>query len=318
MNLLHFKYAVEIAKTKSISKAAENLYMGQPNLSRAIKELEEHLGITIFRRTSRGITVTAEGEEFLQYASSIISQVEQVEDIYINGKRKQRRFSASVPRTTYITEAFTLFCKQMPTDNPAEFFYKETNSMRTIRNVTREEYDLGIIRYQINFEKYFKSMFIEKRLVSECVNEFKYVLIMSKNHPLAKKEVIDPHDLSDYIEITHADPYVPSMPLIDVKKSELSEFVDKRIFVFERASQFELLSNVPTTFMWMSPISAEFMDKYGLVEKKCSGIKRVYKDVLIYRKGYKLSELDNMFINLVRQTGEKYSNASDSSGRNEK
>lgn len=306
MNLLHFKYAVEIAKTKSISKAAENLYMGQPNLSRAIKELEEHLGITIFRRTSRGITVTAEGEEFLQYASRIIAQVEQVEDLYINGTRKKNQFSASVPRTTYISEAFTAFCKQMSTENPAEYFYKETNSMRTIRNVTHEEYNLGIIRYQINFEKYFKSMFTEKKLVSEAVNDFSYVLVMSKHHPLADKETIDSQDLADFIEITHADPYVPSMPLIDVKKSELSEFVDKRIFVFERGSQFELLSNVHTTFMWMSPISDEIKNKYDLVVKKCSGSNKVYRDVLIYRKGYKLTELDNAFIKQVIETGNKY------------
>ena len=79
MNLLHLKYAVEIANTKSISRAAENLYMGQPNLSRAIKELEENLHITIFNRTSKGITVTPEGEEFLQYARRIIGQVEEVD-----------------------------------------------------------------------------------------------------------------------------------------------------------------------------------------------------------------------------------------------
>lgn len=308
MNLLHFKYAVEIAKTKSISKAAENLYMGQPNLSRAIKELEEHLGITIFRRTSRGITVTAEGEEFLQYASRIIAQVEQVEDIYINGKLKKNQFSASVPRTTYISEAFSAFCKEMSTENPAEYFYKETNSMRTIRNVTHEEYNLGIIRYQVNFEKYFKSMFVEKRLVSEAVNDFSYVLVMSKSHPLAEKQIIDAKDLADYIEITHADPYVPSMPLIDVKKSELSEFVDKRIFVFERGSQFELLSKVHTTFMWMSPISEEIKNKYDLVVKQCTGNSKVYRDVLIYRKGYKLTELDNAFIKHVIETGNKYRN----------
>ena len=72
MNILHLKYAVEIAKTKSISRAAENLYMGQPNLSRAIKELEDNLNITIFNRNSKGITITPEGEEFLQYARRII------------------------------------------------------------------------------------------------------------------------------------------------------------------------------------------------------------------------------------------------------
>ena len=86
MNILHLKYATEIAETKSISKAAANLYMGQPNLSRAIKELEEHIGITIFNRTSKGITVTDEGEEFLRYARRIIAQVEQVENMYVHGK----------------------------------------------------------------------------------------------------------------------------------------------------------------------------------------------------------------------------------------
>lgn len=306
MNILHFKYAVEIAKTHSISKAAENLYMGQPNLSRAIKELEEHLGITIFRRTSRGITVTAEGEEFLQYANRIIAQVEQVEDIYINGKRKKRQFSVCVPRTTYIAEAFTEMCNEMSTENPIEFFYKETNSMRTVSNVTKEEYNLGIIRYQSTFDKYFRNLFSEKKLISETISEFSYELVMSKHHPLAQKDIIDPQDLADYIEITHADPYVPSMPLIDVKKAELSEFVDKRIFVFERGSQFELLSKVHTTFMWMSPTPDDVKEKFGLVVKPCKGNKKFYRDVLIYRSGYKLTELDNAFISKVVKAREKY------------
>lgn len=306
MNILHFKYAVEIAKTQSISKAAENLYMGQPNLSRAIKELEEHLGITIFRRTSRGITVTAEGEEFLQYANRIIAQVEQVEDIYVNGKRKKKQFSVCVPRTTYIAEAFAEFCKEMPMANPLELFYKETNSMRTISNITKEEYNLGIIRYQSTFDKYFRNMFSEKKLISETVSEFSYELVMSKHHPLAQKDIIDPQDLANYIEITHADPYVPSMPLIDVKKAELSEYVDKRIFVFERGSQFELLSKVHTTFMWMSPTPDEIKDKYGLIVKPCKGNKKIYRDVLIYRSGYKLTELDNAFISKVVKAREKH------------
>ena len=306
MNILHFKYAVEIAKTHSISKAAENLYMGQPNLSRAIKELEEHLGITIFRRTSRGITVTAEGEEFLQYANRIIAQVEQVEDIYINGKRKKRQFSVCVPRTTYIAEAFTEMCNEMSTENPIEFFYKETNSMRTVSNVTKEEYNLGIIRYQSTFDKYFRNLFSEKKLISETISEFSYELVMSKHHPLAQKDIIDPQDLADYIEITHADPYVPSMPLIDVKKAELSEFVDKRIFVFERSSQFELLSKVHTTFMWMSPIPDEIKERYNLVSKEFAGNKRIYKDVLIYRKDYKLTELDNAFIEKLAEVSRKH------------
>lgn len=306
MNLLHFKYAVEIAKTKSISQAAENLYMGQPNLSRAIKELEEKLGITIFSRTSKGITVTPEGEEFLQYAKKIIAQVDEVEQIYKYGKTKKQQFSVCVPRASYISYAFAEFAKHIKTDNAADIFYKETNSMRTIRNVVREEYNLGIIRYQSAFDKYFKTMFTEKKLVSETITEFSYMLLMSEKHPLADKENISFEDLEAYIEITHGDPYVPSLPFTDVKKAELSDDIDKHIFVFERASQFVLLEKVPTTFMWTSPIPEELYSKYGLVQRRCSANTKVYKDVMIYRKGYKLTELDNQFISDVCEAKRKY------------
>ncbi len=299
MNIVHLKYAVEIARTKSISKAAENLYMAQPNLSRAVKELEEALGITIFKRTSKGITVTPEGEEFLRYAKRIISQVEEVEAIYQNGKKPKQRFSVSVPRASYIAKAFTEFSKNLSTDKPADIFYKETNSMRTINNIVKEDYNLGIIRYQSAFEKYFVSMFKEKKLTHEIITEFSYVLLVSKNSPLALCEKIEPSDLSDFIEISHADPYVPSLPMIDVKRAELSESVDKHIFVFERGSQFDLLEKVPTTFMWVSPIPEELLEKYNLVQLKCEGNGKVYKDILVYRNGYKLSELDKMFIDEV-------------------
>ena len=303
MNLLHMKYAVEFAKTKSISKAAENLYTAQPNLSRAIKELEESLEITIFNRTTKGITLTPEGEEFLQYARKIIRQVEQIEDLYKNGKRNKQYFSVCVPRATYISDALAEFSKNIDTKKQAEIFYKETNSWRTINNVINEEYDLGIIRYQTAFEKYFEDMFEDKKLVSETITEFSYQLVMSKDHPLATKDDVLLEDLSEFIEINHADPYVPSMPLVDVKKAELSEHVDKRIFIFERASQFTLLSKVPNTFMWVSPISNELLEKYGLVSKNVKENNKTYKDVLIYRKNYRLTDLDKLFINAV--IGEK-------------
>ena len=175
MNILHLKYAVEVAKTKSISKAAENLYMGQPNLSRAIKELEESLGIIIFERNTKGITVTPDGEEFLQYARRIISQVEEIEDLYKNSKTKKQRFSACVPRASYISYAFTEFASHIDSSEAAEIFYKETNSMRTIDNVLKEEYNLGIVRYQIVFEPYFERKFAEKNLVWQTITVFSYL-----------------------------------------------------------------------------------------------------------------------------------------------
>ena len=93
MNLLHLKYAVEVEKTGSITRAAERLYMGQPNLSKAIRELEDSLGITIFRRTSKGVVPTREGAVFLGYAKSIAAWVEQVEKLYGSPQNERLSFS---------------------------------------------------------------------------------------------------------------------------------------------------------------------------------------------------------------------------------
>ena len=129
---------------------------------------------------------------------------------------------------------------------------------------------------------------------------------MSQENPLAEKEEITFNDLSPYIEIAHADPYVPSMPLSKVVKDELPDNIDRRIFIFERASQFDLLSENVDTFMWVSPASQKILDRYGLVQKKCIDNKKIYKDVLIYKNGYKLTELDKQFITELCDSKRKY------------
>jgi len=306
MNLLHLKYVVEVAKTKSISKAAENLYMNQPNLSRAVKELEESLGISIFKRTSKGISVTPQGDEFLLYAANILRQVDEVEAVYIGSKTRKQKFSVSVPRASYISAAFVEFARHIDRTKPADIFYKETNSFRAIDNILQSKCKLGIIRYQQIFDNRFKTMLSEKGLDYELIRVFKYVAVMAKNNPLSAKAELDYTDLTNFIEIAHADPYVPSLPWTKVKEEEYIDAVDKRIFVLERGSQFDLLQHVPDTFMWVSPIPQETLDKYDLVEIPCISNERTYRDVLIYQSGYKFSELDKLFITEVCKAKRQY------------
>ena len=305
MNLLHVKYALTVAKTGSLSKASEELLIAVPNISRSIKELEADLNITIFERTTKGMQLTLEGEEFLGFAKGILEQIDQVENYYKHGAPQKQKFSISVPRACYISEAFSQFSKSL-TKDAAEIFYKETNSQRTIHNILKHDYKLGIIRYAENYDKYFKTMLEEKGLCYELVTEFSYSLIMSADSPLAQKEEITFDDLTEYIEIAHADPYVPSMPLSKVVKEELPDNIDRRIFIFERASQFDLLSNNPDTFMWVSPAPKKLLERYNLVQRKCNENKKVYKDILIYKNGYKLSKLDKEFITQLCESKRKY------------
>ena len=305
MNLLHVKYAVEVARLGSLNKAAETLMIAQPNISRSIKELEADLGITIFQRSAKGMVLTPDGEEFLDYARDVLSRIDKLERSYRDGSHKKRKFSISVPRACYISSAIAAFSKTIG-DAPAEIYYKETNSKKTVQMLLENECKLGIIRYAENYDKHYKSMLEEKGLVGELVAEFSYVLIMSRDNPLASKETITYDDLSTYIEIAHADPYVPTLSMSKVFREELPDKIGQRIFVYERASQFDLLSENPKTFMWVSPASQQILDRYNLVQRVCEGNKKVYKDVLIYHKGYRLSKLDKDFVTALCEARRKF------------
>ncbi|MGN1346130.1 MAG: LysR family transcriptional regulator [Eubacteriales bacterium] len=301
MNLLYLKYAVEVAACGSINKAAEKLYLGQPNLSRAIKELEASLGVSIFERSSKGMEVTADGEVFLRYAKAILKQVDELDEVFRNNVHK-KRFSVSVPRADYIAEAFSNFTSVLDDIEDTEVLYEETNAMRTVQNLLQDDFKLGILRYAVAYDRYYKTMLEEKDLNYELVMDFQLVVLMSENCPLAKKEQIDHTDLRDYIEIAHSDFYVPSLPFAEVKKEELPEDVHRRIFVYERASALELLSENAATFMWVSPVPEKTLERYHLVARACSDNRRLYKDVMIYRKNYRLTELDKLFISELCRT----------------
>lgn len=293
---MHLKYAVEVAETGSINKAAEKLYIGQPNLSRAIKELEATLGVAVFERCPKGMIPTAEGETFLKYAKTILKQVDEVEGMFKNGNVQKKRFSLSAPRASYVADAFARFSNALINESDVEVLYKETNSSRTLKNVQQDDYKLGIIRYAEDYDMHYKNLLDDKDFEYEVITTFSYELLVSEESELAEKENISFCDLHDYIEIAHADPFVPSLSSAQVKKYELSDDIRKRIFVFERASQFEILSQNPDTFMWVSHIPESLLKRYGLTQKKCKENTKIYKDVLIRKKGYKLTELDSLFI----------------------
>lgn len=296
MNLLHMKYAVVVAETNSINKAAEKLFVGQPNLSRAIKELESNLGITLFERKAKGMFLTPDGEVFIRYAKNILKQIDEVETLFNKNSYSKNRFSISVPRASYIAEAFAKFTELIENNIKAEIFYNETDSMSTIKSVLQDDYKLGIIRYAESFDKYYKSMMDEKGIKYEIIAEFKYVLLMNKNCPLASVDNIKNEDLQNYIEISHSDTYVPFLPFAELKKVGQQDGSQRKIYVFERASQFEILSQNKNAYMWVSPIPKNLEERFGLVQRSTEFNTKVYKDMLINKKEYSYTQLDTMFV----------------------
>ncbi|MCR5101110.1 MAG: LysR family transcriptional regulator [Butyrivibrio sp.] len=294
MNIQCFKYVIEIEKAGSISQAATNLYMAQPNLSKTIKDMESELGYSIFRRTAGGIKVTDKGEEFIYHARKVLEQVEEIEKIASKADDNSNRFKISIPRGSYIANGYTALVEEIANLEHLEVTINETNASKTIQNVADYGYNMGIIRYQKDEEENFNTLLRNHHLKSEIIWEFEYLLVMSREHPLAALDTIRPEDLEGYIKITHGDITSPHEKMIEATKKKKKQD-DKIIYVYERGSQFDLLANVPTTYMWVSPIPESILERQGLVQRACRHVHNKYKDVLIYRDDYELGDIDKLF-----------------------
>ena len=288
MNLTHLRYMVEVERHGSITKAAAALYMGQPNLSKAIKEMELEIGIPIFKRSAKGVVPTEKGQEFLQYAKAIIVQMDKMEELYKENSESRLDFQLMLPRASYITYAFTEFMNKLPKTELVDVKFKETNSLEAINSVIECECTMAIIRYELGMEDFFTSLLNEKNLRSQEIWTYDYVVLMSEKSPLASSRTVTEAELEDYIEILHGDTAVPNVSAALQKKSSRMKSHKRHIYVFERGSQFDILSSVPNTFMYVSPLPAEILRRYRLVQKPCLGPKRTNRDTLIYQSSYRL------------------------------
>ncbi|MBQ2809450.1 MAG: LysR family transcriptional regulator [Clostridia bacterium] len=298
MNTLHLKYALEVARTRSISQAAANLFMAQPNLSKAIRELEEYVGIKIFERSSRGVVPTEQGLEFLGYAQRVLADIDKMKRL--RDFTNIHQTNISIPRGSYISKAFADFIAGLDMSKEININLRETNSKETILNVSENDYNIGIIRYQIVNETYFLDYLKEKGLDYRPLWRFKCVVVMSREHRLAKKKKITYEELvSDSVEIVHGDNVIPYTTRTAPTPSEN---IKRRIYVYERGSQFELLSNVKNLYMWVSPVPDQTLESFGLVQKECDVPDNEFIDLVIFRKGYKMTELELNFLkHLERQ-----------------
>ena len=300
------RYAVEVARLGSLNKAAETLLIAQPNISRSIKELKADLGISIFTRSAKGMLLTPEGEAFVERATEILKQIDDMEDQYRCGVHKKQRFSVSVPRAAYISEAFAAFCAHA--ENPAEELgYRECDNEQTVCSVLNNECRMGILRYATEDDEHFRAMLAQKELSFETLASFSRVLLMSREHPLAQKEEITCADLAEFTEIAHGELYVPTLSRAKVMKREFPEHKGRRVFVQDRAAQLEQLSQNPQSFLWSAPLSEETLKRYRLVARVCADGQREYRDVMIRRAGYKPLKADKLFVRAVRDAAKKLS-----------
>ena len=300
MNMLYLRYALEVARTGSMSKAAENLYVAQPNLSRAVKELESALNIVIFERKNNGVAVTAEGKRFLQQGRKIVREIDELETVFGKGQSKRKVFTASGPHAGYLAEAIAAVSGQIDRNAGFEIFYREAGSVEVIDSLLHTGCQLGIIRYAFGQDARWKALLEEKGLNHELIAEFEPVVLVSRQSPLAKRKQILPANLRSYIEVTS-----PDSPLSGAQQEtecmDLQEHSLRRVCISDRAGRLEVLSANPECFLWGFSEPEGLLSRYGLVMCPCEAGKERVKDVLVYRKDYSLGEADKIFITALCQ-----------------
>lgn len=196
MTLQQLNYAIVISEVGSMNKAAEQLYIAQPSLTSAIKELEKEIGITIFNRGARGISLTADGSEFITYARQLYQQYENLHDKYVGGGLK-RKFGVSTQHYSFAVQAFVDMVKEFNT-HEYEFAIRETKTANVINDVSTLKSEIGII-YLSSFNrqvitKIIQSNHLEFHHLINC-DIFAYLW---KGHPLSEKPSVSIEELKNY------------------------------------------------------------------------------------------------------------------------
>ncbi len=299
MNTLHFKYAVEIAKTGSITQAADNLYMSQPNLSKAVKELEETLGISIFKRTSKGVVPTESGAEFLIYAKNILAQIDHMMLLNSPDDVGCKKFGISTARAGYIADGIGRFIGELEKIESMTLDIVQTSSMAVIENVFDGRHKLGIIRYQTEHEQYFCDYLKSRSLTGISIWDFENVVIASEAHPIFayESDIIEPSLLEPYQEVVYGDMNIPYISSHD----STVKTANGRISVYDRCDMLELLSSHTSLYTISSQVPSGELLRYGLKEKRIASQANSGRDMLIYHKEYQLSELDKKFLSKLNE-----------------
>ncbi len=197
MTLAQLRYAITVAGASSMNEAARKLFISQPSLSAAIKELEEEVGVELFKRTNRGISVTLEGEEFIGYARQVVEQYNLIKSKYILKENTKKKFGVSMQHYTFAVKAFVEMVKQFGMDE-YEFEIHETKTYDVIEDVKNCKSEIGILYLNDFNKKVLTKLFHESAVEFHELLKCHIYVYLWKGHPLASKEEITLEELEEY------------------------------------------------------------------------------------------------------------------------
>ena len=197
MTLQQLKYILAISETGSMNKAAEQLYVSQPSLTSSVQELEKEIGIKIFNRSGRGVTLTSDGVEFIQYARQVVGQFDILAEKYINKGSIKKKFGVSAQHYSFAVKAFVEMVKKFDTAK-YEFAVRETKTAEVISDVAAMRSEIGIIYLNDFNRKSITKLLHSNGLVFHSLTKCRPYVYLWKGHPLANEKKITFDQLEDY------------------------------------------------------------------------------------------------------------------------
>lgn len=238
MTLQQLKYIITVAETGNITEAAKRLFISQPSLTNAIRELEKEMQITIFHRTNKGVVISNEGDEFLSYARQVLEQVGLMEEKFLNVKEQRPRFSVSCQHYSFAVNAFVDVIQEFDA-NRYDFTLRETQTYEIIEDVSRLKSEIGILYVSSKNEEIMMKLIKQNDLKFEELFTAKPHVFISSKHPLAEREEISLEDLEEYPYLSFEQGEYNSFYFAEEILSTLDR--KKNIKVRDRATLFNLV-----------------------------------------------------------------------------
>ena len=230
MTLQQLRYVTAIAEAGTLSEAARRFYIAQPSLTASLRELEEELGLTIFRRTNRGAVLTPEGEEFLGYARQVLAQMDLMEEKYLGAAPVKHQFCVSTQHYSFAVEAFVELLREY--GGPEyDFRIRETQTYELIEDVALLRSEVGVLYLNKDNETVLRKVIREHDLQFTPLFTAKPHVFVSASSPLAAKPAVTLDDLAPYPRLS----YYFSEEILSTRDSK------KDILVSDRATLFNLL-----------------------------------------------------------------------------
>ena len=238
MTLQQLRYIVTVAETGNITEAAKRLFISQPSLTNAIRELESEMQITIFCRTNKGVVITNEGDVFLSYARQVLEQVGLLEEKYLNAKEQSPKFSVSCQHYSFAVNAFVDVIKAFDA-NQYDFTLRETQTYEIIEDVSNLKSEIGILYVSSKNEEVIRKLLKQNELDFRGLFVAKPHVFISSKHPLAENETISLEELEEYPYLSFEQGEYNSFYFSEEILSTLDR--KKNIKVRDRATLFNLV-----------------------------------------------------------------------------